>query len=299
MADEAFALSPISARSTSPTDDDYDAIREAFLETARGRWFLGEYAKRNRNADTAMVLDAVARIEKSLAASSAETAAMMPAADGVVDAPPTLASDEILASVKVILERTRNALVAALSVPDMEQSLSSFQRSARIIQEIAWGLRESGSDGRICNILDAQVRAMTTACDALAAVEHRDIVLHSFDASMVQIEKLAGPMSPADEPTISMNEAPANVPLQGGVHMVAVSPETNIPEMDVAVIEAVHAITMEAAAPSVIVEADNMAAPSLGDSLITRGIIASTPATADPLAPIRRMSQAEKIAFFS
>ena len=68
MADEAFALSPISARPTLPGEADYDAIREAFLETSRGRWFLGEYAKRNRNADTSMVLDAVARIEETLAA---------------------------------------------------------------------------------------------------------------------------------------------------------------------------------------------------------------------------------------
>src|SRR5471030_1336587 len=68
MADEAFALSPISARATQPREEDYDAINEAFMETSRGRWFLGEYAKRNRNADTRMVLDAVARIEVNMAA---------------------------------------------------------------------------------------------------------------------------------------------------------------------------------------------------------------------------------------
>jgi len=68
MADEAFALSPISARATLPSEEDYDAISEAFMETSRGRWFLGEYAKRNRNADTRMVLDAVARIEENIAA---------------------------------------------------------------------------------------------------------------------------------------------------------------------------------------------------------------------------------------
>src|ERR1700686_4244299 len=68
MADEAFALSPISARAALPNEEDYEAIREAFMETSRGRWFLGEYAKRNRNADTRMVLDAVARVEENLAA---------------------------------------------------------------------------------------------------------------------------------------------------------------------------------------------------------------------------------------
>src|SRR5215469_13711051 len=64
MADEVFALSPISSRAAQPDDADYEAIREAFMETARGRWFLGEYAKRNRNADTRLVLDQVARIER-------------------------------------------------------------------------------------------------------------------------------------------------------------------------------------------------------------------------------------------
>src|ERR1700689_3555497 len=71
MAQDAFALSPISARATQPSEEDYDAISEAFMETARGRWFLGEYAKRNRNADTRMVLDAVGRIEQGLAAQKA------------------------------------------------------------------------------------------------------------------------------------------------------------------------------------------------------------------------------------
>ena len=55
MADDAFALSPISARASMPTEADFEAICGAFMETARGRWF-GEYAKRNRNADTLTLL---------------------------------------------------------------------------------------------------------------------------------------------------------------------------------------------------------------------------------------------------
>ncbi|MGO4572318.1 hypothetical protein [Microvirga sp. 2TAF3] len=45
---------------------DYGAIEAAVMETARGRWFLREYAKRNRNADTEAVLAAVAGLEKKL-----------------------------------------------------------------------------------------------------------------------------------------------------------------------------------------------------------------------------------------
>ena len=100
MADEAFALSPISARATQPSEEDYDAISEAFMETARGRWFLGEYAKRNRNADTRMVLDAVARIEQALAAQKTE--------------PPDNGLAEALAAIGSAVERARTATSAAL-----------------------------------------------------------------------------------------------------------------------------------------------------------------------------------------
>jgi hypothetical protein len=46
---------------------DYDAIEAAVMETTRGRWFLREYARRNRNADTEAVLAAVAGLEKKIA----------------------------------------------------------------------------------------------------------------------------------------------------------------------------------------------------------------------------------------
>jgi hypothetical protein len=39
--------------------------------------------------------------------------------------------------------------------------------------------------------------------------------------------------------------------------------------------------------------------PSLGSTLLANGIVGRPSPVSDPLAPIRRMSQAEKIAFFS
>src|SRR5436305_4222643 len=100
MADEAFALSPISARPALPGEADYDAISAAFMETSRGRWFLSEYAKRNRNADTRMVLDAVARIEQTLAAQK--------------DAAPEHGLTEALAAIRQAVAEARTAASAAL-----------------------------------------------------------------------------------------------------------------------------------------------------------------------------------------
>ncbi len=133
MADEAFALSPISARAAQPSEQDYDAISEAFMETTRGRWFLGEYAKRNRNSDTRMVLDAVARIEEGLAAQRQPA----PENDGLAKA---------LAAIGSAVDEAKAAASAALDSLALEENLAPVRKGARVIREISWRLREIGFD---------------------------------------------------------------------------------------------------------------------------------------------------------
>ena len=167
MADEAFALSPISARATQPSEQDYDAIREAFMETSRGRWFLGEYAKRNRNADTRMVLDAVARIEEALAAQK------QPAFDnGLADA---------IAAIRAAVEEARAAASAALGELALAENLAPARKGARVIREIAWRLREIGADGRICDLIDSQVSAIEGACGKVAETDPKSALGAAFD----------------------------------------------------------------------------------------------------------------------
>jgi hypothetical protein len=60
-----------------PTDD-YEAIEAAVMDTARGRWFLAEFARRNRTADTRILLDAIERLERQLALRPAEVAKSEP-----------------------------------------------------------------------------------------------------------------------------------------------------------------------------------------------------------------------------
>jgi hypothetical protein len=52
-----------SATEPSPAPDDYEAIHAAITQSARGRWFLAELVRRNRNADTLMILSAIERLE--------------------------------------------------------------------------------------------------------------------------------------------------------------------------------------------------------------------------------------------
>jgi hypothetical protein len=176
MADDAFALSPISARATQPSEQDYDAIREAFMETARGRWFLGEYAKRNRNADTRMVLDAVARVEENLAAQKQAAAD-----NGLAEA---------LVAIRRAVDAARAAASGAIDGLALEETLAPVRKGARVIREIAWRWREIGADGRICDLLDSQVNAIEGACGQIVSTDPKAVLSAAFDLIEAQIAEL-------------------------------------------------------------------------------------------------------------
>ena len=48
------------------TPEDFESIREAVMETPRGRWFLSEYATRLRSTETVGMLDSMRRIERAV-----------------------------------------------------------------------------------------------------------------------------------------------------------------------------------------------------------------------------------------
>jgi hypothetical protein len=47
-------------------EDDYESIEAAVTETVRGRWFLSEYARRNRMVEMRQLLDAMGRLESAV-----------------------------------------------------------------------------------------------------------------------------------------------------------------------------------------------------------------------------------------
>lgn len=149
-------------------DQDYETIEAAVMETARGRWFLSEFARRNRTADTEMLLDAIrklqtavteqegedtfGRIRKDLMEMSAaiaqtrrEISAMHPeATDGsrIIEA-----TEELDA----IVEST-------------EKATSEILNAAEQVQEIAWTLREQGAGDGPCDRLDGLTTSVYMAC---------------------------------------------------------------------------------------------------------------------------------------
>jgi hypothetical protein len=95
--------------------DDYEAIEAAVLDTARGRWFLAEFARRNRSADTTLLLAAIERLE-TLLGTGQQLAIAPPKPHLPIDdaTPVTSAASELFA-----MEMPRhNAVPPLTSVPD-------------------------------------------------------------------------------------------------------------------------------------------------------------------------------------
>ena len=148
--------------------EEYDVIEDAMLETARGRWFLGEFARRNRHADTDVLLQAIGRIETVVTAERG---------------PPGMERLRFdLIEMAKAISRTKSE-IAAIHTPDHDQSqlgaasealdgivrtteraTSDILQAAEEVQEVAWTLRETGAESAVCDRLDHNATQIYTAC---------------------------------------------------------------------------------------------------------------------------------------
>ena len=72
----------MSAQSEGYRNESFESLEAAVLETQRGRWFLEEYARRQRSAETLAILEILKKLENSITNTS-----FLPAPKGAEPAP--------------------------------------------------------------------------------------------------------------------------------------------------------------------------------------------------------------------
>jgi chemotaxis protein CheZ len=326
--------------STTPaplSEADYEAIESAVMETMRGRWFLAEYARRNRHADTTMLLAALDRLEaflrgergvqsvdrirfdlvemaKAIARTKAEIAAIKPDADhhGKFGE----ATEELDSIVQATEAATSDILAAA------EQ-----------IQEIAWTMREQGSDAEVCDLIDSKATDVYTACSFqdLTGQRTRKViqVMHylesrinamigiwGLDGAMAaeaaeserartgEADLLNGPARPGhglDQSDIDMVMGPAEAavaakPAEPPIAEAAPSAPAQ-PMTSVASKESTGSLAETELAPAA--SDPEPAAPLQPADAAAPSEPRTAPAQSDPLAAVNALSYEEKIALFS
>ncbi len=120
------SLSPIPLPQ-GMTDVDYLAIEAAVTETVRGRWFLAEFARRNRGAEVDLMLSAMGRLE-NLVSAQAQMQAVLP---------PLPSSNP---SIRLMVQRIKEIAAA--------------------LDDIARDMREGGLAARFWAAVDQQARAV-------------------------------------------------------------------------------------------------------------------------------------------
>ncbi|WP_373236332.1 protein phosphatase CheZ [Cohaesibacter celericrescens] len=191
--------------------EDYLAIEAAVMETARGRWFLSEYARRNRNADTDTLLNAIDKLEKSVVRERAPASVMNRVKLDLADMAAAIEKTKLeIAQIKHEdndgAERFERATVELDAiVSQTENATSEILGAAEKIQEYAWTLREQGANEEDCNALDGEATNIYMACsfqdltgqrikkivDAMSYVETRInsmINIWGFESQGVEID---------------------------------------------------------------------------------------------------------------
>ena len=153
---------------TRISEADYDAIEAAVTETERGRWFLKEYARRNRHADTNTLLAAISRLEQAIAGDRiAQDVDRLRAHLKEMATAITRTKSEI-AVIHAIEQEHSHLYVASEALDSItrqtEQATSDILAGAEQIQESAWALREDGADPSLCDDLDRRATDIYTAC---------------------------------------------------------------------------------------------------------------------------------------
>lgn len=226
----------MSSMIVKPPDDEhaYEQIEAAVMETSRGRWFLSEYARRNRQADTMTVLSAIERLQRQLADSTSLGAApaVPVAAPAATSLPYERLQGDIIEMARAIaraereIRQIRHDGVAATQyssasdeldavVATTEKATSSILSAAERIQEYAWTRREEiAGESAECDMLDGCATEIYTACgfQDLTAQRIRKVVeaLRFLDERLKSILEATGLAEDfqADEQMIAELDAP-------------------------------------------------------------------------------------------
>ncbi|QEL23088.1 hypothetical protein FQV39_11295 [Bosea sp. F3-2] len=220
-------------RSLTPLSQaDYEAIEAAVMETSRGRWFMAEYAKRNRQADTLQLLGAIHRIERVVGLGVQETSRetnLIEAAALISD----LRSDLERVSGKADIRSSGLAV-------RIEQAAGTVLSATENIQEAAWGLREAGADEGLCDKLDQHSAEISTAIAVVDGLVQRidkisdtiamlDSSLRAFGEISREPSTSFEIMAAAAERTVTPTPPPPAIRRSYGDASIAASDEPSTP----------------------------------------------------------------------
>jgi chemotaxis protein CheZ len=147
----------------------YSALEALLRASPRGRWFLAEYARRNRTAETDLLLEALDRIERAVSRPSPRQAVPSNVFSDLVEMSGAIArTRREIAQIKPPHQFDKQLVSATAELDHIveatEKATSDILEAAEEIQEVAWTLRERGTDIDLCDKIDQRATDIYIAC---------------------------------------------------------------------------------------------------------------------------------------
>jgi hypothetical protein len=171
----------------SERDIEFEAIAEAIEQNPRGRWFLNEYARRNRAADTDLLVNAIEHLYKAALKAGSQSATPAPQPESEPAAEPVRTSEpashinldiirHALADMRLHINSARRDVAtvkpretdsfkspeddAAEVAASAERATLDILAAVERLQDIADTLRANGTDGDICDEIETHARGI-------------------------------------------------------------------------------------------------------------------------------------------
>lgn len=146
--------------------EQYEAIERALMQSAGGRWFLSEFARRNRATDTQVLLEAIGRLE--FAVRHPRDSADLIRRD-LLEMSEAITRTRIeIASIRSPGDERQPQISATeeldATVSATENATSEILAAAEVIQEILWRLREQPGVKHFCDAIQEKLTEIITAC---------------------------------------------------------------------------------------------------------------------------------------
>jgi hypothetical protein len=214
MPQEPFALSTVPA--PAPAERDYDVIYATVMESARGRWFLDEYARRNRSGDTRALLAAIERIERLIRADRDQRAYQSFRTE-LLELARTIAQTR--AEVAEKDAEPSHGSAAATPVAPYAPTGSEVFSAARRIQDVVWTMRERGLDAATCGQIESLA---TTILDASSLRDSTSPRIRKLISALQYLERrIDGMLETCAQPTAAVVAGDVTTSLEHGGYEIA------------------------------------------------------------------------------
>jgi chemotaxis regulatin CheY-phosphate phosphatase CheZ len=166
-----YRAAPLRQKPAAPTHglaEDYARLEATLRGTPLGRWFLAEYARRNRTPETQLLLDAITRLELAVLRPQRRTGLSSVLGELVEISEAIARTRREIAQIRPPHKFDKQITDATEELDHIveatETATSEILSAAEDVQELAWTLREKGVAVEFCDRLDQRAIDIYTAC---------------------------------------------------------------------------------------------------------------------------------------